>query len=196
MIIQSEPADSRPKMDWLIDGAQFQAQVYRNGADLVLSNGLIRRAWRLDMNAACVAYDNLITGDPLLRAVRPEAQITIDKKTISVGGLTGQSNHAYLTEEFIDQLKDDPETLRFSEFRVGKPIERLVWKPARHHAPESKWPPEGLTLEMDFVPAEDPSFSVTIHYQLYSGIPAISKWLTVKNLGRGKLLLIGSRLKS
>ena len=189
MIIQSEPADSRPKMDWLIDGAQFQAQVYRNGADLVLSNGLIRRAWRLDMNAACVAYDNLITGDPLLRAVRPEAQITIDKKTISVGGLTGQSNHAYLTEEFIDQLKDDPETLRFSEFRVGKPIERLVWKPARHHAPESKWPPEGLTLEMDFVPVGDPSFSVTIHYQLYSGIPAISKWLTVQNLGRGKITI-------
>lgn len=189
MIIQSEPADSRPKMDWLIDGAQFQAQVYRNGADLVLSNGLIRRAWRLDMNAACVAYDNLITGDPLLRAVRPEAQVTIDKKTISVGGLTGQSNHAYLTEEFIDQLKDDPKTLRFSEFRVGKPIERLVWKPARHHAPESKWPPEGLTLEMDFVPVGDPSFSVTIHYQLYSGIPAISKWLTVQNLGRGKITI-------
>jgi hypothetical protein len=176
-------------MDWLIDGTQFQAQVYHNDADLVLSNGLIRRAWRLDMNAACVAYDNLITGDPLLRAVRPEAQITIDKKTIPVGGLTGQSNHAYLTEEFIDQLKDDPGTLRFSEFRVGKPIERLVWKPARHHAPESKWPPEGLTLEMDFVPARDPLFSVTIHYQLYSGIPAISKWLTVQNLGREKITI-------
>ena len=189
MIIQPEPADSRPKMDWLIDGTQFQAQVYHNDADLVLSNGLIRRAWRLDMNAACVAYDNLITGDPLLRAVRPEAQITIDKKTIPVGGLTGQSNHAYLTEEFIDQLKDDPGTLRFSEFRVGKPIERLVWKPARHHAPESKWPPEGLTLEMDFVPARDPLFSVTIHYQLYSGIPAISKWLTVQNLGREKITI-------
>ena len=189
MIIQPEPADSRPKMDWLIDGTQFQAQVYHNDADLVLSNGLIRRAWRLDMNAACVAYDNLITGDPLLRAVRPEAQITIDKKTIPVGGLTGQSNHAYLTEEFIDQLKDDPGTLRFSEFRVGKPIERLVWKPARHHAPESKWPPEGLTLEMDFVPAGDPLFSVTIHYQLYSGIPAISKWLTVQNLGREKITI-------
>jgi len=189
LIIQPEPADSRPKMDWLIDGTQFQAQVYHNDADLVLSNGLIRRAWRLDMNAACVAYDNLITGDPLLRAVRPEAQITIDKKTIPVGGLTGQSNHAYLTEEFIDQLKDDPGTLRFSEFRVGKPIERLVWKPARHHAPESKWPPEGLTLEMDFVPARDPLFSVTIHYQLYSGIPAISKWLTVQNLGREKITI-------
>ena len=28
------------------------------------------------------------------------------------------------------------------------------------------------------------SFSVTIRYQLYDGIPAISKWLTVQNLGR------------
>ncbi len=46
-------------------------------------------------------------------------------------------------------------------------------------------PPEGLTLEMDFVPSdEDPSFSVTIYYQLYSGIPAISKWLTIQNLGK------------
>ena len=46
-------------------------------------------------------------------------------------------------------------------------------------------PPEGLTLEMDFVPSdEDPSFSMTIYYQLYSGIPAISKWLTIQNLGK------------
>ena len=121
LIIQPEPEKSRPTVDWLIDGTQFKAQVYLDGGDLVLSNGLIRRAWRLEMNAACVAYDNLVTGDPLLRAVRPEAQITIDTEEISVGGLIGQSNHAYLTEEFIDQLKDDPKTLRFSEFRVGFP---------------------------------------------------------------------------
>lgn len=49
---------------------------------------------RLEMNAACVAYDNLITGDPLLRAVCSEAQITLNEEEVSVGGLTGQSNHA------------------------------------------------------------------------------------------------------
>ena len=103
----------------------------------------------------------------------------------SVGGLIGQSNHAYLTEEFIELLKDDPQSLRFSGFRVGKPTARLIWKFVRHYALEAKWPPEGLTLEMDFVPSdEDPSFSVTIYYQLYSGIPAISKWLTIQNLGK------------
>ena len=64
LIIQPEPEKSRPTVDWLIDGTQFKAQVYLDGGDLVLSNGLIRRAWRLKMNAACVAYDNLITGDP------------------------------------------------------------------------------------------------------------------------------------
>ena len=86
MIIQSEPADSRPKMDWLIDGSQFQAQVYRNGADLVLSNGLIRRAWRLDMNAACVAYDNLITGDPFcVLFVLKHKSLLIRRQYLSVG---------------------------------------------------------------------------------------------------------------
>ena len=137
-MIQPEPEILRPTVDWLIDGTQFRAQVYRNGADLVLSNGLIRRAWRLEMNAACVAYDNLITGDPLLRAVRPEAQITINEEVFSVGGLVGQSNHAYLTEEFIELLKDDPQSLRFSGFRVGKPTARLIWKFVRHHALEAK----------------------------------------------------------
>ena len=37
--MQSEPEVSRPRVDWLIDETQFQAQVYRNDTGLVLSDG-------------------------------------------------------------------------------------------------------------------------------------------------------------
>src|SRR5947199_267998 len=56
--------------DWLLNSAGTKAKitVENNGNDITLSNGLIRRRFHLQPNAATVAFDNLMTGASLLRA--------------------------------------------------------------------------------------------------------------------------------
>ena len=61
------------KQDWLLQPQEYRAGVYRSsdGKELILSNGLIRRVFRLTPNAATVGLDNLYSGEAFLRAVRP-----------------------------------------------------------------------------------------------------------------------------
>jgi hypothetical protein len=181
------PAAPRP--DWLIEPTPFKGRVTLsdNGRQLELNNGLLRRVIRLQPNAATVALDNLTSGESLLRGVKPEAVVEIDGKRFDIGGLKGQRNYAFLRPEWIDQLRADPGAFRFAGYEIGKPKERMAWKRTRHHALDVKWPPEGVTLRLDFaapVPtngAPAPSIRVSVHYELYDGLPLYSKWITVSN---------------
>ena len=88
----------RPTTDWLIDSRPYAARVCRTASEgeLVLSNGLIARTFRLAPNAATVGLDQLVTGESLVRGVKPEAVLEINGVRIDVGGLTGQPNYAFL----------------------------------------------------------------------------------------------------
>src|SRR4051812_27387963 len=92
-----------PRTDWLIDPSQFKAQITmsQNGREVEMNNGLVRRVIRLEPNAATVALDNLVTGESLLRGVKPEAVVEIDGKRFEIGGLKGQRNYAFLRPEWI-----------------------------------------------------------------------------------------------
>jgi hypothetical protein len=182
-------AQSKGSPDWLIDPSPYRAQVQTNadGRELKLSNGLLARTFRLTPNAATVGLDNLITGEALLRGVKPEATLEIDGVRYEVGGLKGQPNYAFLRPEWIEQLRADPAAFRFVGLEIGKPRERLAWKRARHHAPDVKWPPAGVHLRMDYdLPAgtNEPAsraIRASVHYELYDGLPCYSKWLTISN---------------
>ena len=141
-----------PAADWLIDGSSFKAGVFRgeHSDEIVLANGLVARTFRLAPNAATVGLDNLVTGETILRGVKPEAIIELDGKRYEVGGLKGQPNYAFLRPEWLGQLRADPAALRFIGFEVGQPKERLAWKQVRRHAPDVKWPPPGVSLRLDF----------------------------------------------
>ncbi len=75
--------------DWLLDPSSFRAQVKpsADGREIALDNGLVRRVVRLAPNAATIAYDNLITGESIIRSVRPEARVEINGMSYDVGGL-------------------------------------------------------------------------------------------------------------
>ena len=155
-VIDSPVATSRPDKDWLIDPAPFRARLGRSadGRELVLDNGLIRRSWRVEPALACVGFDDLVAGRSLLRAVRPEAMITVDGQERPVGGLSGQPNHAWTSPEWLDALRIDPRAMRFTGFGQG-PIEpRLTWKRGRRAAPDAAWPPGGVHLRLDFAPPD------------------------------------------
>lgn len=177
--------------DWLVHDVDRGARAYTraDGKELVLTNGIVQRVWRLTPTAACVALDELRTGRSLLRAVRPEARVVIDGESHDIGGLVGQPNHAYLLPRWVDQMKAPESAFRFVGFEVGKPVERLRWKRVRHHAPGATWPPKGIRLRLDFTgaprdPGRDRSsgrVKISVHYELYDGVPVFVKWITIEN---------------
>ena len=138
--------------DWLIDPTPFKAQavVSPDGKELVLGNGLLRRTFRLKPNAATVGLDDLVSGQALLRGVKPEAVVDLDGVSYEVGGLKGQPNYAFLRAEWIEQLRANAAAFRYVGHEIGPIEERMAWKQVRHHAPGVKWPPAGVHVRLDF----------------------------------------------
>ena len=93
--------------DWLVHQMNRKATLYKSkdGRSLVLFNGLLRRSFLIEPGLACVDFQYVVSGQQLLRAVRPEARVTIDGQTFDLGGLTGQREFAYLTPEVIGALQ-------------------------------------------------------------------------------------------
>lgn len=173
--------------DWLVEPANFKAtaRISADGETLTLDNGLVRRVIRLKSGCATVAVDDHMTGRSLLRAVRPEGTVTINGREHAIGGLVGQPNQAYLTPEWLAAMRADPAALRLIKVELGQPRERMAWKRERSHETGAVWPPKGVYARLDFEPADatptKPSFVVSVHFELYDGIPVWSKWITVQN---------------
>lgn len=169
-------------VDWLLEGSPFVAGVFQSEEpkEIILSNGLISRTFRLTPNAATVGLDNLMTGENILRGVKPEAEISIDGRNYEVGGLKGQNNYAFLRPEEIDGLEADSAAMQFINYKVSEPKAPFEWKRVRQRAPGAVWPPKGVHLQLDFK-APDRDIKVSIHYELYDGIPVMAKWLSLEN---------------
>lgn len=180
--------------DWLINPVPFRAGIYRTGRpnEIDLTNGLITRTIRLAPNAATLWFDNLMTGESITRAVRPEAVVEIDGEKYNVGGLVGQVENAYLKPEWADALTTDPAAFQLAGIEIGKTAERFAWKRKRY-SPDAPWPPPGVSLVLKFAPPAGKldGISVEVHYELYDGIPLICKWLTIGNNGN-KSVRLGS----
>jgi len=171
----------RPR-DWLIAKTGAHAAVCRgaHANEIELSNGLIRRAWRIAPDAAAIALDNLSDGAALLRGVKPEAEVKLDGKTYNIGGLLGQPDYAYLQTGWLDQMTRDPAAFHFTGFETGKPVARMEWKRVRH-AEDLPWPPPGASLALRFEHPEHNGIEVLVHYEMYDDLPAVAKWIEVQN---------------
>jgi hypothetical protein len=177
-------AHQRRKSDWLLRPEAFPARVIRssNNLEVILENGLVRRTVRIAPNGATVGFDNLTTGASLLRGVKPEALLTIDGHDHEVGGLKGQPDFAYLLPEWIETLTNNPSSFQLERFHVGKPVAPFSWKRQRHSA-DLPWPPAGVAVDFIYGGStpETRGLSVTVHYELYDGVPVVGKWLSVGN---------------
>ena len=173
----------KPKQDWLLKDSAFEANIFRSqkGEELIIANGLIRRSFRLTPNAATIAFDNLVTGENLLRGVKPEAEIMIDSVKYAVGGLTGQPNYAFLRKEWLDSLKADPRAFQLKDYQISSAKAPFAWKQVRHHAPDAQWPPKGVRLTMEYAHPTNEKIGISVHYELYDGLPVLVKWLSIHN---------------
>lgn len=180
--------------DWLVTPVRQEVTVEKSpdGRQIIMDNGLIRRTFRLKPNAATVALDNLMTGESMLRGVKPEARLTIDGASFDVGGLKGQPNYAYLLDEWKEALTSDPNAWQFIDSQIDKTRARFPWKRVRHCA-DLPWPPPGASLTMAYgLPSKAQRtlgpgrahldrVAVQVNYEMYEGIPLMCKWLTIHN---------------
>jgi hypothetical protein len=187
-------AQDRPpagSTDWLIVPVTTASRVEAraDGTELVLDNGLLRRTFRTAPNFATVGFKHLGNGAEFLRAVSPEAVLTIGSQRWEIGGLHNQPDHGYLEPAWLARMTAATNAFGFAGYRLGQPKARYPWKP-RFGAAPAPWPPKGLQLTVDFRPPVSlaPSnglagLAVALHYEIYDGLPVLAKWLTLSNGG-------------
>jgi hypothetical protein len=178
------PAAQKP--DWLIDPSPYKAEIRTtdDGRSVILSNGLIRRTIRLVPNAATVEFRNLMTDETILRAVRPEASLTIDGRRVDVGGLRGQPDQAYLQPDGIASLSADPDSFRYRSHEMGATEVPFTYARKRWGG-ASPWPPAGRSLVVRFKhdTADLKGIEVDVRYEIYDGLPLLSKQVRIRNMG-------------
>jgi hypothetical protein len=171
--------------DWLLSKGRYSAEIEIEDAnkDLVMTNGLIERSFRLFPNAVTSDFVNLMTGESILRGIKPEAVLKIGGQTYHVGGLVGQVEYAYLLPERLDSMSADERAFQFAEYKIGKAETRFPWKRKRYAA-GLPWPPPGVSLILDFRSNLDElkDVEVSVHYEI---------WITITNR-RGESIQLDS----
>ena len=168
--------------DWLIDNSPYQAEIMVTDTEIVLQNGLISKTIRITPGVGCTSLRHEVTGVEMLRAVEPEAKIVVNGVEYAIGGLSGQPNRAYLDPRWIKEMKPTEGAFTLVDYAISPIEKRMEWKRVRHAAPDAEWPPKGKHLVMNYAgPAGLSDIRVSIHYNLYDGIPAYSKWMEVTN---------------
>jgi hypothetical protein len=167
-----------PGYDWLIDNKKAKAQVYRtfNNKEIILSNGLVARVFRLIPNLATVDYVNQMTGESMLRAVSNEGIVLIDGKKYTIGGLSKQPEYGYTFRKWIDDLSILPNSFIIEDFEVKSISDRMEWKQVRWAA--NKEMPKGK--EIVFKLSKN-GIVAKVHVALYDGLPTFTKWIEFEN---------------
>lgn len=177
--------------DWLLKSPSVKAGVYVNDQrQVVLSNGLVSRTFSIAPNAATVGLRNLVTGEEYIRAVEPEASVTIDGKEYPIGGLGGQINKAYLLPEWLGKMHSLPNAFIVDSFSVSNLKERFA-SPVKRWATATQWKSAGKELTFYYQNPAVQDVRVEVHYELFDNIPLISKWIAVRNRGNKGIKING-----
>jgi hypothetical protein len=174
--------------DWLVRSIEQPVSIKTTETDLLVSNGLLERRFRMNPNLSTISYKNLDTNEEFIRGVKPEALIQINGQIYEVGGLTGQPNYAFLKEDWLTELQSDPKAFQFSHMIVDEITAHIPWKQKRYSA-DIPWPPKGKTVSLYFDPPKEATqtlegLQLAVHYNIYQGMPAHSKWVTVQNVSK------------
>ena len=174
---------ARPEKDWLLDAKGVKAGVYQahEGKDIVLSNGLVSRVFRMFPNLATIDLINQMTGESMLRAVSCEGVVKVDDRVYTLGGLDGQFEYGYTRYEWADSMTILPNSFRVTGFDITELTSRIKWANKRWALVNGG----GTTGKVLSFYLEGPSYlkgvKVKLNYALYDGIPCISKWMEVEN---------------
>ncbi|KAL5509192.1 hypothetical protein EMCRGX_G004513 [Ephydatia muelleri] len=183
--LASQLSASRPA-DWLLDTITTEVTLTNEGeGGIVLSNGLISRSFLLSPDFGTVDFYSFGTDASILRAISPEAVVTLDGEEYNVGGLLSSVQPDYFNRTDIS-YQVDPTAFHYVSHTTSQPVAPFHWEPGLRHSPSySQWPPQGLTLQVQFGPPaivkrpEHANVIIVISYEMYVGIPLMSKWVSI-----------------
>ena len=167
--------------DWLIKPTEKKASIFIKNKQLILDNGLVRRVFLLDPNVSCISYTNLSSGQELLRSIEPEARLVFNGTSYNVGGLSGQKEKAYLRLEVENNLQKKDSDFVFTNYSISDIKPFIHWKPTTWLTNPNQ--AKGKTVTLEFIsnlPALK-NIMVQVHYELYDGLPLMTKWVSVEN---------------
>ncbi|ELU10770.1 hypothetical protein CAPTEDRAFT_200204 [Capitella teleta] len=173
--------------DWLVEEVNTPSQLkYTKQGTLLLSNGLIGREFLLSPDFSTVDFYSYEKQASLLRALNPEAVISLDGIVYNISGLLTNIPRAYLNRTALSQDKQaNINAFHYVSHSTHSPQAPFKYTPKRGAPKDTKWPPKGLRLDVRFkAPFHAPSIhqqvTVVIHYEIYDGCPLMAKWLTVE----------------
>ncbi|XP_013417536.1 uncharacterized protein LOC106178765 [Lingula anatina] len=177
--------------DWLIKDINIQTTVTKTEyGTYLMSNGLISREFSLYPDFATIDFqDHHSTQSSILRAIKPEAVIMIDGIQYNIGGFLTNTPTAYLNRTALgSDMRVDPKAFHFHGTTILEPQAPYPYKPRRGAPQNIHWPPIGMRMDVEFKPPFDAPYyhqlvTVTVHYEMYDGIPLLVKWLSVSASG-------------
>jgi hypothetical protein len=181
------PQFSTAQTDWLIQPIQQKANINIQDNYIELNNGLAKRIFFIGPNLACIDYTNLSNGQQLLRSIEPEARVVIDGQMYNIGGLIGQTEKAYLIKGSEKKLLSDNNAFQFKGYHIDTIAHYIQWKSATWNS--NKKQAKGKSIRFDFIAPNNhlSNLTISVHYNLYDGIPLITKWIEIKNNGEQKV---------
>ncbi len=179
----SSSLEEQQTADWLIQPVKQKAAVYYTAdkKGIILYNGLTKRVFTLTPGFACVDYKNMSNGQQLLRSIKPEAKIIIDGKAYNVGGLCGQPENAYLLSQWINNLTADNADFIYKNFTVSDIQPFLNWKCTTWASNKKQATGKTLTVYFEGNLEAVKNITIEIKYEIYDGLPLITKSLVIKN---------------
>ncbi len=169
--------------DWLISPRTTKAEVYKSadGKDIILSNGLLKRTFRVQPNLACIDYSNQSSGQQLLRAIEPEAIVQLNGKAYNIGGLHGQKERAYLQTQWIDGFTTNDSDFHFVDMKITPLQPYINWKVKTPISGKTSTNGKLVSFTFHSSLKELKDIIITVQYALYDGIPLLVKSLSIEN---------------
>ena len=181
------PQFSTAQTDWLIQPIQQKANINIQDNYIELNNGLAKRIFFIGPNLACIDYTNLSNGQQLLRSIEPEARVVMDGQMYNIGGLIGQTEKAYLIKGSEKKLLSDKNAFQFKGYHIDTIAHYIQWKSTTWNSNNKQ--AKGKSIRFDFIAPNNhlSNLTISVHYNLYDGIPLITKWIEIKNNGEQKV---------
>ena len=174
---------AKPSTDWLLDASPYTAGIYKanGGKDIVVTNGLVARVFRITPNLATMDYINQMLGETMLRAVSNEGTVMIDSVDYQLGGLDGQFEYGYTKYKWVDSMTIIPGSFRVIDFEIKPLSKNIQWANSRWSG-EKSWEPRGKEIIFTLQgPGALSGVKAKVHFAIYDNLPCISKWIDFEN---------------